>query len=153
MVFVAVGTQKQQFDRLFKLIEESKILEGEEIIAQSGYTKFDTNKTKMLGFISQEDLDKYTNECDYIICHGGVGTIFTALNKKKKVLVVPRLKKYKEHKNDHQLEICKELEKDGYILYLNEDDDFDKKIMELKEKNFKEYISNEEYLKILEENI
>lgn len=153
MVFVAIGTQKQQFTRIFKKIEDSKILENEEIIAQSGFTKFDSKEIKMLGFIEQEKLNEYIKEADFVICHGGVGTIFSALNMGKKVLVMPRLKKYKEHKNDHQVEICIELEKEGYILYLKEDDDIDEKIKELKQKEFKEYKSNDSYLKILKEVI
>lgn len=35
MVFLAVGTQKQDFSRLFKLVENSKALKDEEIIAAS----------------------------------------------------------------------------------------------------------------------
>lgn len=153
MVFVAIGTQKQQFTRIFEKIENSKLLENEEIVAQSGFTNFESKKIKMLGFIEEEKLKEYMNKSDFVICHGGVGTIFSSLNMNKKVLVVPRLKKYKEHKNDHQLEICKELEKEGYILYLKEDEDFDKKIEELKKKEFKKYVSNEEYLKVLKEVI
>lgn len=153
MVFVAIGTQKQQFTRIFKKIEDSKIMENEEIIAQSGFTKFDSKKIKMLGFIEQKKLNEYIKEADFVICHGGVGTIFSALNMGKKVLVMPRLKKYKEHKNDHQVEICRELEKEGYILYIKEDDDIDEKIKELKQKEFKEYKSDDSYLKILKEVI
>lgn len=153
MVFVAVGTQKQQFTRLFEKLENSKVLKDEEIIAQSGFTKFESKRIKMLGFIEEEKLKEYMATSDFVICHGGVGTIFSSLNMNKKVLVVPRLKKYNEHKNDHQLEICKELEKSGYILYLKENEDLDEKINELKKKEFKKYESNEEYLKVLKEVI
>lgn len=153
MIFVSIGTQKQQFARIFKKIENSKILENEEIIAQSGFTKFNSQKIKMLGFIEQEKLNEYIKEADFVICHGGVGTIFSALNMQKKVLVMPRLKKYKEHKNDHQVEICKELEKEEYIIYLKEDDDIDEKIKELKKKELKKYNNNDNYLKILKEVI
>ena len=40
MVFIAVGTQKQQFTRLFEIIEKSKQLKKEELIAQAGFTKY-----------------------------------------------------------------------------------------------------------------
>ena len=62
-------------------------------------------------------MDKYIDEADLVITHGGVGTIFSALKKNKKVIAIPRLEKYGEHINDHQIEICEELEKEGYILY------------------------------------
>ena len=149
MVFIAVGTQKQQFTRIFEKIEKSKNLEREELIAQAGFTKYETNKIKMFEFIEQENLDKYIEESEYIICHGGIGTIFSALEKNKKVLVVPRLKKYKEHVNDHQLEICRQLQKEGYIVYLDDNEDLDTKIEELKNAVFKKYINDNDYLEIL----
>ena len=52
MVFVSVGTQKQDFSRIFKLVENSKVLENEEIIGQSGYTKYESKKIKLIPFIN-----------------------------------------------------------------------------------------------------
>ncbi len=153
MVFIAVGTQKQQFNRIFKIVENSNILKDEQVIAQSGFTKYNSNKVKMLGFISQDELNEYIKTSDLVICHGGVGTIFTALRYKKKVLVIPRLKKYKEHKNDHQVEICEELQKNGYILYLKDGEDLDEKLEKLKDFKFKEYLPDNRYIKILTEVI
>ena len=54
MVFVSVGTQKQDFSRIFKLVENSKVLENEEIIGQSGYTKYESKKIKLIPFIKKE---------------------------------------------------------------------------------------------------
>ncbi len=153
MVFIAVGTQRQQFSRLFKIVDNSKMLSKKEIIAQAGFTKYNSNKITMLDFISQEQLDDYIEKSEFVICHGGVGTIFSCLAKKKKVLVVPRLKKYKEHKNDHQLEICKQLQKEGYILFLEENEDIDKKLQELEKKKFKIYKNDAKYLEILKKVI
>ena len=42
------------------------------------------------------------------------------LNKNKKLIVVPRLKKYKEHVNDHQLQITDNFAKEGYIIALED---------------------------------
>lgn len=153
MVFIAIGTQKQQFTRIFELVEKSKILKNEEIFAQSGFTKYDSKRIKMLGFIPQEQLEDYIKNCSIVICHGGVGTIFTALRYDKKVLVVPRLKKYKEHKNDHQVEICEELAKEGYIAYLRHTEDIDEKIKELQNMELKKYLPDNRYIKILSEVI
>ena len=56
------------------------------------------------------------DEATLIITHGGVGSIVSALKKNKKVIVVPRLKKYNEHIDDHQLEIVEEFKKRKHIL-------------------------------------
>ncbi len=62
------------------------------------------------------ELEQRINEADIIITHGGAGCIADALEKNKQVIVVPRLKKYKEHNNDHQLELASVLEKSGRAL-------------------------------------
>ena len=118
MVFVTLGTQDKEFPRLLdeveKLIDRGII--NEEVVAQVGSTNFSSNKIKIVDYLSRNDLLKYIKDADYIITHGGVGTIIDSLNLNKKVIAVPRLKKYKEHVNDHQLEIVNEFSKLGYIL-------------------------------------
>lgn len=152
-VLVSLGTQKQQFTRILNFIENSKELEKSDILAQTGHTKFSSDRIKIVQFMNQDEFDLKLDEADIVICHGGVGTIFSALKKGKKVLAVPRLAKYSEHVDDHQLEICKELEKEGYILYINDLEDFDAKIKELLSKKFKTYISDTSYLEILRKEI
>lgn len=153
MVFISVGTQKQDFRRLFHLVEDSKILENQRIIAQAGYTDYKSDKIEIFKFMDNDTYKKYMSESDIVICHGGVGTIFDALYNSKKILAVPRLAKYKEHVNDHQIEICDELEKEGYLLYLKEFDVFDDILKKLLEKDFKKYIPNEDYLEVLKREI
>lgn len=153
MIFVTVGTQKQQFVRLLEMLENSKELKDDEIIVQAGHTKYESKKLKIFDFISFEEMEKYIDEAEFVICHGGVGSIFTALKKNKKVLVVPRISKYKEHINDHQLEICEQLQKDGYILYLKDDKDFDKMIKIIRKRKNKEYVSDRSFIDILKKEI
>ena len=153
MIFVTLGTQKQQFTRLLEQIENSSVLNNEEILIQNGYTKFESEKLKLIDFISNEEFNKNIDDCEFLITHGGIGSIFSALLLNKKVLAVPRLQKYKEHVDNHQLEICKKLESLGYILVLKEDEDFDIKIQLLREKNFEKYKSSDLYLNIIEKAI
>lgn len=153
MVFVSVGTQKQDFKRIFELVENSKALENEEIVAQTGNTKFESKKMKMLPSIDSKTYSEYIKKSEMVICHGGVGTIFDALENGKKVLVVPRLEKYKEHINDHQIEVAVALEKDGYILVYRESDVFDNCVEKLKKFIPKKYIRDEKFLDILRKEI
>ena len=153
MVFVSVGTQKQDFKRIFELVEKSKALENEEIVAQTGNTKFESKKMKMLPSIDSKKYSEYIKKAEMVICHGGVGTIFDALENGKKVLVVPRLEKYKEHINDHQIEVAVALEKDGYILVYRESDVFDNCVEKLKKFIPQKYIRDEKFLDILRKEI
>ena len=155
MVLITVGTQKQEFNRMFELVRKSKELKKEELIVQRGYTKCNNSKRiKAFDFIPLEQMEEYISKADIIISHGGVGTIFSAIKRGKKVIAIPRLEKYGEHINDHQIEICEELEKEGYILYYKDGiDDLDKLINKLKIKQFKKYSSDNNYIDILRKEI
>ena len=118
MILVLLGTQDKPFNRLLdevlKLIEKGKI--KDDVVAQIGCTKFSSDKIKTMSFVSREEYAKLIDEADLIISHAGVGTITDCIKKGKKVIVVPRLKKYKEHTNDHQIQITKEFVEKDYVL-------------------------------------
>ncbi len=59
-------------------------------------------------------------KASYIITHGGTGSITMGMKMGKKVIAVPRLIKYGEHNDDHQLEIVKQFYETGHILYWND---------------------------------
>ena len=61
-------------------------------------------------------MNDFIGKADYIITHGGVGTITDALKLGKKIIAVPRLSKYKEHVNDHQLQIIENFSEKGFIV-------------------------------------
>ena len=51
-----------------------------------------------------------------MILHGGVGTIMQGLRINKPIIVVPRLKAYNEHVDDHQLEAAYALKSNKCLL-------------------------------------
>lgn len=118
MILVLLGTQNNSFHRLLeeidKLIEKKVITE--DVLVQAGYTKYKSKNMKIFGLISQDELEKYQEQADLIITHGGVGSIISSIKKGKKVIAVPRLHKYHEHVNDHQIQIIDSFSKKGYII-------------------------------------
>lgn len=153
MVFVTLGTQKQQFTRILKDVENSNLLKDEEIIVQRGHTKYESKRLKLIDFISIDEMKEYIEKSEFVITHGGVGSIIDALNLGKKVLAVPRLKKYVEHVDDHQKEICKKLCEEGYIEQFLEEDSIDEKIKKLRNSKYKKYENDKKYLDIIEKDI
>ena len=113
-----LGTQNNSFHRLLeeidRLINDGQI--KEEVVVQSGYTKYESTNMKIFDFISSDELEKLEQQADCIITHGGVGSIIGSIEKNKKVIAVPRLKQYGEHVNDHQLDIVQSFDKLGYII-------------------------------------
>jgi len=122
LILVTLGTQNNSFYRLLeeiqKNIDNGKI--KEDVIVQKGYTKFESNDMKLLNEVSPDEFEKLIEKADLIITHGGVGSIITAITKGKKVIAIPRLKKYKEHVNDHQVEIIESFNEKGYIIGLHD---------------------------------
>ena len=146
MVFVIIGTQKQPFNRMIKILNESKELINEEVIIQSGYTKVENNKYKSFKFLNESSFEDYIKKADLIITHGGVGSIVNSLKFNKKIIVVPRLSKYKEHMDNHQIEIANKFEKLGYVAVLKENESLDETILDIKDKDFKNYAEDTSYI-------
>ena len=118
MILVLLGTQNNSFYRLLEEIQnliDKKIIK-EEVIVQAGYTEFKSDEMKIFDLISPDKLSKLQNEANLIITHGGVGSILSSIDKGKKVIAVPRLHKYDEHVNDHQIEIVKSFNDSGFII-------------------------------------
>ncbi len=132
MILVMLGTQDKPFNRLIEMVEtlkEEKVITT-SITMQVGYTTYD-GKIKHYDFIDEKALDKQVKKADIIITHAGVGSIMKALLMKKKVIVVPRLKKYHEHMNDHQLQISKVFKDKGFIKVANNALELKKAILDI----------------------
>lgn len=111
MIFVTVGTHEQPFNRLVKAIDMLK-LNGkitESVFIQTGYSTYLPQACKYKDFISMKQMDEYMQQASVVITHGGPSSFVMALQYNKVPIVVPRLSKYNEHVNDHQLIFCKEL--------------------------------------------
>lgn len=118
MILVLLGTQDNDFHRLIASVEEN-IVNGniqDEVIVQSGYTKYNSDKMRIFSMIPKDEIEALIEKAEFVITHAGVGSIETSLEKGKKVIVVPRLKKFGEHINDHQLDIEREFSRKGFVL-------------------------------------
>lgn len=144
MIFVTVGSQKFQFNRLLKeidrLVEEKKI--QEEVIAQTGYSDYKPRNYEYKDFFDRNEFIKIMSKCDKVITHGGTGTIVGAVKQGKKVIGIPRLKKFGEHVDDHQLQIIEEFENMNFIKSCIELSNLDSLIYHIEKQEFKNYVSN-----------
>ena len=117
MIFVCTGTQVYQFNRLLKeldkLVEEGQI--RDEIFAQIGASDYKPQHYEYKEFLSADEFKVYQDKADLIISHGGTGALIGASKKGKNIIAVPRLGKYGEHTDDHQLQVVGVLEKEGYV--------------------------------------
>lgn len=141
MIFVSVGTQKFSFERLLKKIDNlvKKGFIQEEVFAQIGYSNYVPENYLYKEFLSEELFNQKLKACNILITHGGVGTITKALQLKKKVLIVPRMKKYYEHVDDHQMEIAIAFQNRNFALCCENINELDKYILKIQEWDFSKY--------------
>lgn len=139
-IFIMFGTQDKRFDRLLNAVLASTFVKENDVYVQLGYTKGKYDGIHHQDYFSEEELLNQIELADLIITHAGVGSIVSALKLNKKVIVVPRLGKYKEQNNDHQVQIMERFASQGYIIPVMDEKDIDKAVEESRDFEPKEYI-------------
>ena len=156
MILVTLGTQDKQFKRLLDNIQK-EIDAGnikDRVVVQAGYTKYNSKDMEIFDLIDRDKFNDLINKCDLLITHGGVGSILTGLKNNKKVIVCPRLSKYKEHINDHQVQIVDNFYSSSYIIKYCKEDNLKEILKQAKKFKPKKYISNtDNFIKIIEKFI
>lgn len=115
MIFAITGTQ-EPFDRMIKVIDETAAIFPHKVfVAQVSKSTLITPNLKTYSFIPPLEFNILFDQADLIVSHAGMGTIISALEREKPILIMPRLAEYGEHRNDHQMATCKVFEKLGYV--------------------------------------
>lgn len=144
MILVLLGTQNNSFKRLLEEVQKN-IDNGnikEKVIVQKGFTKFESKDMEMYKELPSEKINKLIEQANIVITHGGVGSIISSITRGKKVIAVPRLKKYKEHVNDHQLDIINSFNDNGYIIGIHSVEELGEALTKIKSFVPKKYIQN-----------
>ncbi len=144
MIFITTGSQKFQFNRLLEEIDrlvETKVI-TEEVFAQIGYSDYKPKNYAFCEFMSREEFAEKTNACDLFITHGGTGAIIGAVKKGKKVVAVPRLAKYGEHVDDHQLQLLAQFDEMSLICPCYDVAELGKALETARNTKYMEYQSN-----------
>ena len=144
MILVTVGSQKFPFNRLLEKIDEliDKKVIKDKVFAQIGVSDYKPKNFEYKDFMSQDEFNKKIDECDMMITHAGTGVIVNAVKKEKKVIAIPRLAKYGEHVDDHQIQLIQEFDELNFIEPCYELDDLEDKLKAIKNKKFNKYESN-----------
>ena len=144
MIFITVGSQKFQFNRLLKKIDEliNKKIIKEKVYAQIGASDYKPINYEYTDFMTQDEFNKKIDECDLLITHAGTGVIVNAVKKEKKVIATPRLAKYGEHVDDHQIQLIQQFDELNFIEPCYDLEDLETKMKEINNKEYKKYISN-----------
>ena len=146
VIFITLGSQKFQFDRLLSAVDE-QVAQGrikDEIFAQIGASTYKPVNFRYKDFLDRDEFAEMTEKADIVITHGGTGAIVGALKKGKKVIAVPRLAKYGEHVDNHQLQLTGQFRESGLICECRNCDNLWKALKTAKKTKYAPYVSNTE---------
>lgn len=124
VILLTVGTSPFQFDRLVMAVDMA-IAAGvveDQVFAQLGCCTYRPLHMDYVAMLEKKEFDTHFRNARAIIGHAGMGTISMALDRFKPLLVMPRLKRHKEHVNNHQLGTARWFEKGGHLLAAYEAD-------------------------------
>ena len=146
MILVTLGTQDKPFARLIEAIEKQIELGNirQNVIVQSGCTKYNSNKMKIVDYIPVTEFKDLIKNADFVITHGGVGSILEGLKMHKKIIATPRRVEYGEHVNNHQEQIVENFEKNGYIVPVYDLEKINEALVQIEKFEPKEYKWNNE---------
>ncbi|WP_299356624.1 glycosyltransferase [uncultured Shimia sp.] len=125
MIFLAVGTQLP-FDRLARALDGwcAQTGRGREVFGQIGKMgpeSFRPTHFEWQAQIAPDQFNTKMQQADVIVSHAGMGTIITALNLGKPLVIMARRAHLNEHRNDHQHGTVKRFrEREGVFAVENE---------------------------------
>lgn len=115
MIFATVGGMRG-FERLVCQIDLIAGELEEPVRMQIGFTDYEPRNCDYSRFMSRSDMEKLCSDARVVVSHAGTGSILTALQYNKPLVLVPRLRRYGEAFDDHQLEIAREMESRGVAV-------------------------------------
>jgi len=119
MIFATIGTQLP-FDRLIRILDEVAPQLNEEVVAQVHRSSYCPQHIKTVGFLPPDEFDNLFSQARLIVAHAGMGTILSAFQQNKPIIIFPRIAALGEHRNEHQLSTAKKMRERGWVYVATE---------------------------------
>jgi len=121
MILVTVGTNEAPFDRLLHVFEVSP--PEEELLVQHGPSSIRPPGATCVDYLPYDELAEAIRRARVVVTHAGVGSIMTALANGNRPVVVPRLRRFGEAVDDHQVELGHRLHEEGLVTLVERPED------------------------------
>ncbi len=103
------------FDRLVQAFDEWILTRPadcqKEIVAQIGYGRYLPKNCPYVRFLPPLDYRNTFERAQFVVAHAGMGTIITAVEFRKPLIVMPKRASLGEQRNEHQLATVREFRK------------------------------------------
>ena len=120
MIFVTVGTNEARFDRLLEALED--LPAGSDLFVQHGPSPIRPTGATCTDYITFDEMVDNMREAQTVVTHAGVGSVLTALLNGARPIVVPRLQRFGEAVDDHQLEFGRRASDAGFVTLVEDTD-------------------------------
>ena len=118
MILVVVGISRLPFDRLLGALHA--LSADERLVIQSGVSSGGPAHAEYFGYLPFNDLVALITRARVVVTHAGVGSMMTTLAEGKRPIVVPRLKRFGEAVDDHQLVLARRLAREGVVTVVED---------------------------------
>lgn len=127
MILITVGTEKFPFNRLMEWIDnliKQRLIqpEQEEIVIQYGSCTVVPNNVTGYSVLKETDFLSLVEQARMIIAHCGEGSLDLLGLINKPFILVPRSYNFREHVDNHQVELAQQLAKLGVPIANNQED-------------------------------
>lgn len=99
------------------------ITQDYEVVVQygssAGYQEINNIKVAQAFFDRDEAMEHFRN-ADIVFSHCGIGSIYNSLQLNRPTVLIPRLKKYAEFSDDHQLQIANEVKRNELVFMIED---------------------------------
>lgn len=135
MIFASLGTMNMPFLRMAKAVDDWVGTVDEEVIVQTGYTRYEYKHAKAFDFCTKEEMKEYIKRADVLILQGGWGAISEAMEMNKRIVVIPRHENT-EHIHD-QFQLVRKLDELGCVIGVFDEKDLPSKMEQARNFTFK----------------
>lgn len=123
MIFVTVGVQLP-FDRLIRAVDGWAGTRGRaDVVAQAGASAYRPQHLALRQTLAPKEFRTIVEEAELVVAHAGMGSIITALELGKRIVVMPRRADLGEHRNDHQLSTARYMAEQNLVTVAKDVDE------------------------------
>jgi UDP-N-acetylglucosamine transferase subunit ALG13 len=128
VIFVTVGSA-QPFDRLIRAVDQWAGLRGRrDVFAQIGKSHFVPQHISAAPFFSPAEFRERVRSAHIVVAHAGMGSIISALEMGKRIIVVPRKEAFGETRSDHQEATARRFEERLAVIAARDEEDLISKL-------------------------
>jgi UDP-N-acetylglucosamine transferase subunit ALG13 len=117
VIFVTVGTNEAGFDRLLRAVER---IPRDDLVVQCGHGAHRPRNARCVEFMPFPDIVEHVRNAEAVITHAGAGSVMVALGHGRTPIVVPRLRRFGEAVDDHQLDFARRLAAKGLVALVED---------------------------------